>query len=149
MGIEPDIADAARKLYEGARPTIERLALVSRQAEDALTALAEHEGWRPLPEADALRRRIAAMSGRVLGLIEDADGDELTAKPRIDAVTALIKAIDKLKEVADCADDRQAAPPDETELKVTFAAIDRRIEELAHAYAERLVEEASGGRPER
>jgi hypothetical protein len=145
VAIDTDIAEAARRLFEGARPTIERLAAVSRQVESELRQLALRDNWRPLPEGDAIRRRISAMSDKVIALIEEADGDELFAKPRLDAVTSLLKAIDRLREVADIADARDSAPPDEAALRETFAAIDQRIEELAHAYAKQLVEAASQG----
>jgi hypothetical protein len=137
---------AARQLFEGARPTLERLAAVSRQLESELRTLAQRENWRPMPEAKAIRRRIAAMTDRALALMEEADGDEVLAKTRLDAITALLKAMDKLREVADIADERDAAPPDERELTSAFSAIDQRIEELAHAYAEKLVEAASDAR---
>lgn len=137
-----------RQLYEGARPTLERLATISQQVESDLRALASRENWTPLPEAAAIRRRVAAMSDRVLALMEEPDGDDLVAKGRIDAITSLLKAIDKLREIAAGLDDAVHESADDGDLSDAFTAIDRRIEELAHAYARQLGEEKPDAAPD-
>jgi hypothetical protein len=138
---------ATRQLFEGAKPTLERLALISERTLDELQELAARENWVPLQDAIVLRRRLSVLSDRVLALMEEPDDDALLAKIRIDAITSLLKAIDRLKaaisDLDDHLSDKMEPAHDETEVTTVFAAIDRRIEDLAQAYAKKLVKSQS------
>jgi hypothetical protein len=131
---------ATRQLYEGAKPTLERLATVSNRLIDELKDLSARENWLPVQEAIVMRRRLSVLSDRVLALMEEPDEDALLAKTRLDAITSLLKAIDRLKVVIADMSDEVAISHDETEITTAFAAIDQRIGELAEAYAKKLVE---------
>ncbi len=131
---------AIRQLFEGARPTLERLALISNRLIDELKDLAAQENWIPIQEATVMRRRLSFLSDRVLALMDEPDEDALLAKTRLDGITSLLKAIDRLKAaISDLSDEMELAH-DETEVTTAFAAIDQRIEDLAQAYAKKLVE---------
>ena len=131
---------ATRQLYEGAKPTLERLAAVSNRVVDELKSLAARENWLPIQEATVMRRRLSVLSDRVLALMEEPDEDALLAKTRLDAITSLLKAIDRLKAaIADLSEEAGLAY-DDTEVTTAFVAIDQRIVELAEAYAKKLVE---------
>jgi hypothetical protein len=130
-----------RQLFEGAKPTIDRIAIISDRMIDELQELAARENWRPIQEGSVLRRRLSALSDHVLSLMEEPDDDALLSKTRLDAITSLLKAIDRLKlAIADLSDEVGLAH-DETEVTTAFAVIDRRIEDLALAYAKKLVED--------
>jgi hypothetical protein len=131
---------AARLLFEGAKPTLERLAIVSNRLIGELKELAARENWAPIQEATVMRRRLTVLSDRVLALIEEPDDDALLAKTRLDAITSLLKAIDRLKAAILDLDDEVVLENDEAEITTAFAAIDQRIEDLAQAYAKKLVE---------
>jgi hypothetical protein len=87
-----------------------------------------------------MRRRLTVLSDRVLALMEEPDDDALLAKTRLDAITSLLKAIDRLKAAILDLDDEVVLENDEAEITTAFAAIDQRIEDLAQAYAKKLVE---------
>ena len=129
-----------RQLFEGAKPTLERLALISNRVFDELKELSARENWLPVQDAILLRQRLQVLSDRVLALMEEPDEDALLSKTRLDAITSLLKAIDRLKAVLADLTDEVALNHDETEITTAFAAIDQRIEELAEAYAKKLVE---------
>ena len=131
---------AARQLYEGAKPTLERLATISNRVIDELKELAAQENWMPIQDATVMRRRLSVLSDRVLALMEEPDEDALLAKTRLDAITSLLKAIDRLKAAIADLSDEVVISHDETEITTAFAAIDQRIGELAEAYAKKLVE---------
>jgi hypothetical protein len=131
---------ATRQIFEGAKPTIERLAIISGHVVEELKELAARENWLPIQEATVLRRRLSALSDRVLALMEEPDEDALLSKTRLDAITSLLKAIDRLKAAIVDLSDEVMASHDETEITTAFAAIDQRIEDLAEAYAKKLVE---------
>jgi hypothetical protein len=131
---------ATRQIFEGAKPTIERLAIISGRVVEELKELAARENWLPLQEATILRRRLSALSDRVLALMEEPDDDALLSKTRLDAITSLLKAIDRLKAAIVDLNDEVMASHDETEITTAFAVIDQRIEDLAEAYAKKLVE---------
>jgi hypothetical protein len=134
---------ATRQLFEGAKPTLERLALISNRVVDELRELAARENWTPIQEATVMRRRLSVLSDRVLALMEEPDEDALLAKTRLDVITSLLKAIDRLKAaISDLSDEMEPAH-DETKVTTAFAAIDKRIEDLAQAYAKKLVESQS------
>lgn len=144
--MDADVLGAARQLYEGARPTAARIGMLCGLGETALAALASAEGWRPLPASRSLKRRIAAMADKALALMEQAEGDTLLEKSRLDLLSALMKAIDRLGEQVERAEEATDDGDGDALVTGAFAVIDRRIEELAHAYAERLVEaEPDGG----
>jgi hypothetical protein len=131
---------ATRQIFEGAKPTIERLAIISGHVVEELKELAARENWLPIQEATVLRRRLSALSDRVLALMEEPDEDALLSKTRLDAITSLLKAIDRLKAAIVDLSDEVMASHDETEITTAFAAIDQRIEDLAESYAKKLVE---------
>jgi hypothetical protein len=131
---------ATRQIFEGAKPTIERLAIISGRVVEELKELAALEKWLPIKEATVLRRRVGALSDRVLALMEEPDDDALLSKTRLDAITSLLKAIDRLKIAILDLNDEVIASHDETEITAAYAVIDRRIEDLAEAYAKKLVE---------
>jgi hypothetical protein len=134
---------AVRQVYEGARPTLARLAQISKRLESELAALARAEGWHGLPEAGALRRRAALLTSQVLALLEEGDPAELLAKGKADALANMLKSIEKLRDFAETLETSEPPAADETDVRAAFNAIDQRISELAHAYAKRLVEEQS------
>jgi hypothetical protein len=131
---------AARQLFEGAKPTLERLAAVSNRMIDEIKELAARENWLPIQETTVMQRRLSALSDRVLALMEEPDEDALLSRTRLDAITSLLKAIDRLKAAIVDLSDEVAVAHDETEITTAFASIDQRIEELAEAYAKKLVE---------
>ncbi len=129
-----------RQIFEGAKPTLERLAIISGRLIEELKDLAAQENWLPIQEGTVLRRRLSALSDRFLALMEEPDEDALLSKPRLDAITSLLKAIDRLKAAIVDLSDEVMTSHDETEITTAFAVIDQRIEDLAHAYAKKLVE---------
>ena len=131
---------ATRQLFEGAKPTLERLATASNRVIDELKELAARENWRPILAATVMQRRLSVLSDRVLALMEEPDEDALLAKTRLDAITSLLKAIDRLKIAISDLSEEVALNNDEAEITTAFAVIDKRIEDLAHAYAKKLVE---------
>ena len=131
---------ATRQIFEGAKPSLERLAVMSGRLIDELKELAARENWLPIQEGTVLRRRLSALSDRVLALMEEPDEDALLSKTRLDAITSLLKAIDRLKLAIVDMNDEVTASHDETEIITAFETIDKRIEELAHAYAKKLVQ---------
>jgi hypothetical protein len=138
---------ATRQLFEGAKPTLERLALISDRVFDELNGQAVRENWVPLQDAIVLRRRLSVLSDSVLALMEEPDEEALLTKTRLDAITSLLKAIDRLKAAISDLDDHlgneMELAHDEIEATTAFAAIDQRIEDLAQAYAKKLVESQS------
>ena len=84
-----------RQIFEGAKPTLERLAIISGRLIEELKDLAAQENWLPLQEGTVLRRRLRALSDRFLALMEEPDDDALLSKTRLDAITSLLKAIDR------------------------------------------------------
>ena len=143
---DPDIVEndpalgALRQLFEGARPTLARLALLSGRPEAELAALAEAGAWQPVRDGIALRRRVTAMADRLLGQMETLDEGGTVDKSRLDAVALMLKAVERLHDFAAQADAVADARKGETDVAAAFAAIDNRIAELAHAYAQTLVE---------
>jgi hypothetical protein len=126
---------------------VQRIATLCGVPAPELVVVAESERWMPLAASDALRRRIAVMADRALAMLEQADGEALLEKSRLDLLSAMMKAIDRLSEQIERSDERRDTAAEEAVVTGTFEAIDRRIEELAHAYAERLVETESVGIP--
>jgi hypothetical protein len=134
-----------QQIYEGARPTLDRLALLIGANAATLQKKAEAEKWRAIAEPELLARRVTVLSDRMLGLLEEPDDAELLSKGRIDQIIALMKAVEKLREIAR---DSTEGPDDtsaEEDVGTAFAAIDQRISELAHAHAERLVKAGADG----
>jgi hypothetical protein len=129
-----------RQLFEGAKPTLEKLALISNQVVDELKELAARENWLPLQEAAVMKMRLSVLSDRVLTLMEEPDEDALLSKTRLDAITSLLKAIDRLKAAIADLSDEVLLDHDEANVTNAFAIIDQRIEDLAEAYAKKLVE---------
>jgi hypothetical protein len=139
-----DRDDALRQLHEGAAATIARLAAASGLTPEHLSRLAGRNGWRPVEEGAALKARLAVLARRIVDLLDEPDEDILLSKQRLDAISALLRAVDRLKDVIDAADpERQAGENSEAAIRQTFASIDNRIEQLAHAYAEKLVAKQS------
>ena len=131
---------ATRQIFEGAKPTIEKLALVSNRLADELKELSALENWMPVQEAAVMKTRLAVLSDRVLALMEEPDEDALLSKTRLDAITSLLKAIDRLKAAIADLSDEVSVDHDEAVVTNAFAIIDQRIEDLAEAYAKKLVE---------
>lgn len=129
-----------RQMFEGAKPTLERLAIISNRVIDELKELALHENWLPVPEPVVLQRRLCVLSDKVMSLMEEPEEEALLGKSRLDAITSLLKAIDRLKSVLVDLGDEVLVANDEIEITSAFAAIDQRIDELAEAYAKELVQ---------
>ena len=132
-----------RQVFEGAKPTIERLAIISGRVIDELRVLAAQENWLPIQDGAVLRRRLSALSDRALALMEEPDEDALLSKTRLDAITSLLKAIDRLKAAIVDLIDEVSVDHDEAALTKAFAIIDQRIEHLAEAHAKKLVQSQS------
>jgi hypothetical protein len=133
---------ALRQLHEGAAPTIDRLAAAAGKSAVWLQRLADREGWQAMPEASAMQARLALMSRRIIALLDEPDDEVLLGKQRLDAISALLRAIDRLKSILDeMAPQEPLGTASEASMIDAFAAIDERIEQLAHAYAKKLVEE--------
>ena len=134
---------ALRQVFEGAKPTLERLALIANRSIENLKGRAKRENWLPLQESVVLQRRLRVLSDRTLALMEEPEEDALLSKTRLDAITSLLKAIDRLKVVINDLGEEVALHDDETAMTTAFAAIDQRIDELAEAHAKKLVESQS------
>ena len=138
-----------RTIFEGGKPTLKRLAIVSSQLEEELRALADAEGWTEASPASVIRRRIHALSDKVIGLLEDGEQESLLEKSRLEGVTTILRAIEKLKDVARSAesDDDTEQTAQASDIKTAFTKIDRRIIALATSYAKKLVAEKSDSAP--
>jgi hypothetical protein len=133
---------ALRQLHEGAAPNVERLAHAAGKSALWLQRLVNREKWEGVPEPKAMARRLAVLSRRIIALLDEPDDDVLLGKSRIDAITALLRAVDRLKLILDEMEPQHVpSTPSEASIIDAFSAIDQRIEQLAHAYAERLVKE--------
>jgi hypothetical protein len=140
--VRPSERDGALKqLFEGGAATMPRLASASGLSVAHLERLAAREKWRPAAEGKVLKDRLASLSRRIVDLLDEPDEEVLLGKQRLDAISALLRAADRLKELIDAGETGGAdAELGEGLILDTFASIDKRIEQLAHAYAERLVE---------
>src|SRR5690606_28952278 len=140
-----------RALCEGQAPTLDLLAAAARRTPHALALKARREGWR-MNEAvlhgveasgEAARARLTALAVSLVGDMEDlvreaAEGGPLD-KSRVEAVSLLIRTLEKLGEITrgeGGAKENQTR--NDAELAKLLQRIDERIVELAHAYAEGL-----------
>jgi len=130
-----------RSLFEGAPASFELLARVSGRTEAYIARLARKEGWREPASAlesdpEALEGRLMALSDRLVSDLEAASTEGRAAgaydKGRIDALSAMLKMVEKLGEMArvpERAAEKQKK--NDAQLAAALSLIDARIVELA------------------
>jgi len=135
-----------RALYEGAQADFGRLAQVSGKAETTIRKRADAEGWSsPTDDTGPLDHgaRVAALAEKLMDEMEAIEREGHATgydKARIDAVTALTRALEKLGEFTQSGHNRkEAAIKNDAELAAILKRIDERIVELATEYARELV----------
>ena len=125
--------------------SFEVLAQISGRTEAYLARLARKEGWREPASAfeadpEAFEGRLVALSDRLVGDLEAASAEGRAAgaydKGRIDALSAMLKMVEKLGEMArvpERAAEKQKKS--DAELAAALSLIDARIVELASELA--------------
>lgn len=123
-------------------PDLVLLAAASGMGIDNLAARSGSEGWSAPSTKARLRDRLSRLTDRVITLLEQPDDATFADKERLDAATALLRAIEKLKDAVKAAEAEAdpAAIADEALVRDAYLKIDLRITELAHALAEKLVD---------
>lgn len=136
---------AVRALAEGATATIDLIADATGRSARLLRIEAEREGWQigenPLARFEA---RLNSLAGVALGKMEAVvrsaeDGDNID-KAAIDALGALMRAIEKLGEIMRPLAAAKENKNDE-DLAEILDRINKRIIELARQLARKMVEE--------
>lgn len=134
---------ALRALYEGAAPQIGLLARAARRSEAGLRRLAERQGWHPAGqggEGSDLQRRLLVLSDRLVGELERAseEGARHGAydKGRIDALSAMLRMVEKISEKARGSERaREDQTASDEEMAAALERIDARIRALARELA--------------
>lgn len=146
---------ALRELFEGAPPTLPRLAAAAGRLPARLTSTAQRERWGERPaEVGAGERavRLAALGDWLISRLEwlrrraERDGAALD-RAEVEAIGALMRTVERLAVVADGFAEAGAAQIEHDRRKAdVLARIDRRIAELAREFAARAGP-AAAGRP--
>jgi hypothetical protein len=146
---------ALRELFEGAPPTLLRLAAAAGRLPARLTSTAQRERWGERPaELGAGERavRLAALGDWLISRLEwlrrraERDGAALD-RAEVEAIGALMRTVERLAVVADGFAEAGAAQIEHDRRKAdVLARIDRRIAELAREFAARAGP-AAAGRP--
>ena len=146
---------ALRELFEGAPPTLPRLAAAAGRLPARLTSTAQRERWGERPaELGAGERavRLAALGDWLISRLEwlrrRAERDGAALDPaEVEAIGALMRTVERLAVVADGFAEAGAAQIEHDRRKAdVLARIDRRIAELAREFAARAGP-AAAGRP--
>jgi hypothetical protein len=137
-----------RALYEGSPVTAEALADISGRQVKTITDAIEREGWDAprIPSAIELGQRISRLTAsliREMEEIEKAAVDGLYDKARVEAVTGMLRVLERLAEINDSREVRQEEEQKtDAEIADILRRIDARIVELAHEFAREI---AGGG----
>lgn len=151
MKPDPDIMLAARRaLFEGAAPTLERIAMACGASHVRLVKLARQEGWRRRSTeggAGSILARVQAVKIRLLETIERKQAPGEDGAGGLDAasiadLTAIARMLDKLGE-----DTRDSAKENQVDNDHDIAGLldrlDRKIIELAAHLAQEMAESQS------
>lgn len=140
---------ALRALAEGARVTLDLLADASGRSLQALKKQAEREGWaharRPSTDAAERVQAIAAQAlERVETLCSALLANENIDKARFDALTAAIRALDRIAEILRTGGvARESQIKRNEDLAEVLGRINERIVELATRMAAEMVADQS------
>jgi len=140
--------EALRALYEGAPVTFDMLARVSGRTVRGIAAQAKREGWGANAASESpemLERRLAVLSNRLVSELEaiSAEGSRAGGqydKARIDAVSAMLRMVEKIGEAAHLfkrAEEKQNRTDEE--MAAALQRINDRIVELARELADQMV----------
>lgn len=145
---------AMRVLHEVHGADLALIAEATLRSPTILEALAAGEGWRAkqgrVAESRTLSERIGALAERLVGEIEAIERDGASSgydKARIDAVTALTRALEKAGEIGEARQERQREQKKtDAEIAELLGRMEDRIIELARMEADRLVAAERAGR---
>lgn len=137
---------ALRALHEGAAASLELLARASGRSPATLRKRAATEGWRDAEAATRLssqERRLRVLLDQQIAKAEAAGEDEAGSasadKARMDAISAVMRTLEKIGEITrgeGGAKENQTR--DDEYMAETLRRIDERIVELAVGYARTL-----------
>ncbi len=139
---------ALRTLHEAHGAPLALLADAGRLTPRGVEMRARRDGWAAREGAAGagalpLSERIGALAGRLVGEIEAIEREAVAGgydKARIDAVTALTRALEKAGEIGEATQERhREQKKTDAELAEFYRRIDARIDELARGYAAELV----------
>lgn len=146
FAVSPAKRRALRALAEGTRPTLALLADVSGCLPATIKALSEHDGWNWTgADGKEVAQRVRAIAGDLLVRVETlgrgalAEGGKVD-RTEIDSLVAMIRGLDKIGEIMrpdEAAKENQIRQDED--LAAILERIDRRIVELARAFAAQLV----------
>lgn len=147
---------AARSLMEGAPADFELLALMTGRTAGYFERIAKRDGWRiresSLESQASLQRRLAALITSMVEEIERLGFSALGGqydKPRLDALTALLKIVERLDgAVRGPWYSVEKEQEDNEALATALALVDARIVELARELAATMggeTHDAGGG----
>ncbi len=143
---------ALRALAEGARPSMALLADASGRSLAMLRREAERDGWRlDRPHMGDVLERIRVLCTMLLERLEEVaraalEGGGRIDKAEIDAIVSLTRSLEKIVEITrpeEAVRENQIAQDEE--LADILQAINDKIIELAHAFAQEILEENGGG----
>jgi hypothetical protein len=139
---------ALRLAYEKHGFGLEQLASMARRKLGSLERRARMEGWKPFEKREEFAHRIMSAVQQIIGEIEDIGKDLKEGagidKGRVEAVSMLMKTVEKLREIANFADElTETQAKRDARMAGILDRIDTRIIELARHYAERLVAKAA------
>jgi hypothetical protein len=145
---------AARALYESDRPSLEQIAVVAGWRLATVQSRAGRDGWQRSDPPKDPGGRVARVIDGLLGEIEalgfgNGEGAIGLDKARIEAISALIRTLEKIADIT-----RSNTEVNAKERQITRDAdmagflrrIDERIVELAAGHAKELVRKESSGR---
>ena len=151
FAVSPAKRSALRALAEGASPTLALLADASGCLPATVQVLAERDNWKWAGAADDdIGRRVRAIAGDLLARVEALgrtaleDGGKVD-RTEIEGIVAIVRSLDKIGEImrpSEAAKENRIGHDEE--LATLLERIDRRIVELARAYAAQLVAGESG-----
>lgn len=139
---------ALRALAEGARATLDLLADVSGRSLQALRKQAEQEGWACQQPQPSTGERVQAIAARALERVETLCNalleNENVDKARFDALTAAIRALERIAEILRAGGiARESQIKRNEELADVLRRINERIVELATRMAAEMVADQS------
>lgn len=140
--------NALRALFEGAPVNFDLLARASGRSIRGVRAQAKREGWDATAaggDPEVLERRLAVLSNRLVGELEEISAEGSRAdgrydKARIDALSAMLRMVEKIGETARVSE-RAAEKQNRTdeEMAAALRHINDRIIELARELAAQMV----------
>lgn len=144
-----------RALYEGAPVTIDILAQVAGLSSVSIQRRAEKEIWarttasaKPKDQHQRIARQIERLETLVDRLIgEMEEGDNVMDKARTDMIGALLRAVEKLREMLPAPDEsneKEDVIERDRRIATLLERIDQRILQLAAEFAEDMVNSGTG-----